>query len=109
MRKSEVLIGAVYIAKVSGKLARVRVDRVSELGGWDATNIRTGRKVHIRGAMRLRRLVSAPALPAPQRKCKNCPHAVIEHGPGGCAHVEDGAYACGCKLDDDQFQVKADV
>jgi len=60
MRKSEVLIGAVYIAKVSGKLARVRVDRVSELGGWDATNTETGRKVHIRGAMRLRRLVSAP-------------------------------------------------
>ena len=61
MKKSEVLIGAVYIAKVSGKLARVRIDRVSELGGWDATNIRSGRKVHIRGAARLRRLVSVPA------------------------------------------------
>jgi len=60
MKKSEVLIGAVYIAKVSGKLARVRVDQISELGGWTATNVRTGRKVHIRGAMRLRRLVSAP-------------------------------------------------
>lgn len=54
MRKQDVVIGNTYIAKVSGKLARVRIDRECICGGWDATNTETGRAVHVKTAARLR-------------------------------------------------------
>lgn len=54
MKKSEVEIGATYIAKVSGKLAKVRIVSESRFGGWDAINTKTQRDVRIRGAARLR-------------------------------------------------------
>ena len=54
MRKNQVKIGGTYRAKVSGKLVVVRLDRASHLGGWDATNLQTGRRVRIRTAGRLR-------------------------------------------------------
>lgn len=57
MRKDDVQTGATYVAKVSGKIARVRIDRQGEFGGWDATNVATGREVHIKSAQRLRRRV----------------------------------------------------
>ena len=46
-----------YVAKVSGSLVAVRIDRESPYGGWDATNLATGRAVRIRSAARLRRRV----------------------------------------------------
>lgn len=54
MKKSEVRIGHVYRAKVSGKLARVRIDREHQHGGWDATNLETNKSVRIKSAQRLR-------------------------------------------------------
>jgi len=54
MKKKDVEIGATYVAKVSGKLARVRIDRESPHGGWEATNAETGRRVRIKSAQRLR-------------------------------------------------------
>lgn len=54
MKKADIKIGTEYIAKVSGKLVNVRVDRESLYGGWDATNLSTGRKIRIRGVQRLR-------------------------------------------------------
>lgn len=54
MKKNEVIIGNKYVAKVSGKLAIVKIDRESVHGGWDATNTETNRSVRIRGATRLR-------------------------------------------------------
>lgn len=59
MRKAEVRIGGTYVAKVSGGLTQVRLDSVSSYGGWNATNLRTGRAVRIRSAARLRSEVSA--------------------------------------------------
>lgn len=53
MKKQDVEIGGVYRAKVSGKRVKVRIDRVSPYGGWDATNLSTGRKVHIKTGRRL--------------------------------------------------------
>jgi hypothetical protein len=53
MRKSEVQIGGVYTAKVSGEIVRVRIDRESPYGGWDATNLRAKRRIRIRSAQRL--------------------------------------------------------
>lgn len=55
MLKANVLLGHVYIAKVSGKLCRVRLDRTSEYGGWWATNLETAREIRIRSAAKLRR------------------------------------------------------
>lgn len=55
MRKSEVQIGQNYVAKVSGRLAVVRILAESRFGGWDAVNIETKRAVRIKSAARLRR------------------------------------------------------
>ncbi|GJQ27822.1 MAG: hypothetical protein HBSAPP02_28540 [Phycisphaerae bacterium] len=57
MKKDQVNIGRTYQAKVSGQLARVRIDAESRFGGWDATNVSTHRKVRIKSAQRLRREV----------------------------------------------------
>ena len=57
MKKADVQIGKAYTAKVSGQLSIVRITGVSPYGGWNATNIGTGRAVRIRGAQRLRGLV----------------------------------------------------
>jgi len=54
MKKDQVQIGGTYVAKVSGQLARVRIDAESRFGGWDATNVSTRRKVRIKSAQRLR-------------------------------------------------------
>ncbi len=54
MKKSEVTIGNVYTAKVSGKVVRVRLDGENRHGGWDATNLETKKNVRIRSAARLR-------------------------------------------------------
>ena len=55
MKKQDVQTGSIYIAKVSGVLAKVRITRESPYGGWHGTNLATGREVRIRGAARLRR------------------------------------------------------
>jgi hypothetical protein len=54
MKGKQVRIGAVYLAKVSGTLAPVRIVSESIYGGWDAVNVATKRDVRIRGAARLR-------------------------------------------------------
>jgi hypothetical protein len=54
MKKREVEIGGVYAAKVSGRVVAIRIDRESPYGGWDATNLATGRIFHVRSAARLR-------------------------------------------------------
>ena len=43
MKKSDVKIGAVYTAKVTNKLVQVRIDAESRHGGWEATNLTTGK------------------------------------------------------------------
>lgn len=54
MKKRDVQLGKVYIAKVSGNLVRVRIDDENPIGGWDGTNLATGRSIRIRTAARLR-------------------------------------------------------
>jgi len=57
MKKAEVKIGTTYEAKVSGRLANVRITGESVYGGWNAINVATKRDVRIRSAQRLRREV----------------------------------------------------
>lgn len=54
MKRDDVQIRAVYTAKVTNKVVEVRIDAESPHGGWDATNLATGKKVRIKTARRLR-------------------------------------------------------
>jgi len=54
MKKHEVRIGGIYLAKVSGKLARIKIERESRYGGWTGRNLDTNRPVRIQRATRLR-------------------------------------------------------
>ena len=54
MKKNDVRIGGTYTAKVSGNLAKVRIDAENQHGGWDATNLATKKGVRIKSAQRLR-------------------------------------------------------
>lgn len=55
MRKEQVTIGALYIAKVSNKMTVVEILNERLLGkGWTAKNRMTGRNIYIRSARRLR-------------------------------------------------------
>jgi len=60
MKKSEIKVGKHYVAKVSDQLATVRIDAENPRGGWDATNLRTGKAVRIKSAQRLRSETRAP-------------------------------------------------
>jgi hypothetical protein len=68
VKKKEVEIGGLYTAKVSGKIATVRLVRESPYGGWDAINIDTNREVRIKTAARLRRAVTQPVVRKPVDK-----------------------------------------
>ncbi|MEO8271652.1 MAG: winged helix-turn-helix domain-containing protein [Aureliella sp.] len=53
MKKADVKIGGVYGATVSGKRVEVRIDTEKPRGGWEATNLATNKKVHIKSGQRL--------------------------------------------------------
>ena len=55
MLKKDVEVGRRYVAKISEKLTVVRLDEESRFGGWQATNVNTGRSVRIKTAAKLRR------------------------------------------------------
>jgi hypothetical protein len=54
MQKHHVKVGSTYIVKVSGTLAKVRITREHNRGGWYGTNLATGREIRVRTAARLR-------------------------------------------------------
>jgi hypothetical protein len=59
MKKAEVKIGGKYYANVSGNRCEVRIDAEKPRGGWDATNLATGKKILIKSAQRLQGEVGA--------------------------------------------------
>lgn len=61
MKKDQVQIGGHYYANVSGKSTEVRIDSDNSHGGWDATNVTTGKKVRIKTAARLYGVVGGAA------------------------------------------------
>jgi hypothetical protein len=74
MKRSEVEIGKAYQARVSDKLVAVRIDAVNRHGGWDGTNLSTGKKVRIKTAQRLRgEAVAAPATRKRRGKAAEAP------------------------------------
>jgi S-adenosylmethionine hydrolase len=58
MKKNQVRVGEVYLVKVSGSLALVKIIAESRFGGWDGKNLSTGRDVYIKTAARLRKCVT---------------------------------------------------
>lgn len=54
MKKDQIKLAGTYLAKVSNQLVPVRLDAVNPHGGWDGTNLATGKKVRIKSAQRLR-------------------------------------------------------
>ena len=75
MKKNEVKIGRVYTAKVTNKVVQVRIDAESRFGGWDATNLATGKKVRIQSAQRLRAAVGGDGAKAGAKKGKDAKKA----------------------------------
>jgi len=61
MKKNEVKVGGFYTAKVSDKLVTVRIDSTHSRSGWSATNTRTGKRIHIKSAQRLRSAAKSSA------------------------------------------------
>ncbi|XZE35810.1 winged helix-turn-helix domain-containing protein [Pirellulaceae bacterium SH501] len=53
MKKADVKIGGKYYANVSGNRCEIRIDAEKPRGGWDATNLATGKKILIKSAQRL--------------------------------------------------------
>ncbi|MCK6483039.1 MAG: winged helix-turn-helix domain-containing protein [Phycisphaerae bacterium] len=54
MKKKDVQVGNTYAAKIGSQVVPVRLDAESRFGGWDATNLRTKRRVRIKSAAKLR-------------------------------------------------------
>lgn len=54
MKKNEIKVGMLYVAKVGDRVVTVRIDGVSSHGGWNATNTATGKPIRIKSAQRLR-------------------------------------------------------
>ncbi len=54
MKKADITIGTTYTAKVSEKVVPVRIDAEHASGGWNATNLATGKTIRIKTAQRLR-------------------------------------------------------
>jgi HB1, ASXL, restriction endonuclease HTH domain len=65
MKQADVKVGGTYSAKVSDKVVAVRIDAENPAGGWDATNLATTKKIHIKSAQRLRGRVRVPAAAKP--------------------------------------------
>ena len=90
MKRCDVRVGGIYIAKISGRLCRVRLDDENEHTAWGngrqttywlATNLETGRSVKIHSAAKLRREIHA---------CKTCG---IKEGMGGGVTLAPDPYA----------------
>jgi HB1, ASXL, restriction endonuclease HTH domain len=78
MKKNEVTIGGVYTAKVTNKLVQVRIDAESRYGGWDATNLATGKKVRIKSPARLRAAIGGDGAAKGAKKAKGGKKAKVQ-------------------------------
>jgi hypothetical protein len=95
MKKNEVKIGGTYTAKVTNKLVTVKIVRTASNGGWHATNLTTGKAVHIKSAGRLRGPAGDTTVdkPAPKKasKAKPAPAATPESEPAPAVTAPEAA------------------
>ena len=78
MKKSEVQLGATYLARISNRLVGVKVDSTSKHGGWDGTNLFTGKKVRIKSPAKLREAVGGDTVNPKATKEKTTHEANVE-------------------------------
>ena len=77
MKKIEIRVGGLYLAKVSGRLVTVRVESIQEVYAYNSrlgtrygiTNLLTGRMTAFRSAAKFRTAVK-------EKPCPQCKHAV---------------------------------
>ena len=63
MKKNEVKVGGVYLAKVTNKVVPVKITSENPSGGYQGKNLKTGKTVRIKSAQRLRGPATRPAKP----------------------------------------------
>jgi hypothetical protein len=88
MKKNEVQIGGTYTAKVTNKVVQVRIDAESRYGGWDATNMETGKKVRIKSPTRLRAAVGGDGAATGAKRAKGGKKAKV---PAAAAQSQTSA------------------
>lgn len=117
MRKSEIEIGGVYLARVSVKVVQVRVDDIREGTGfkgqgtsYDVTNLSTGRRTTFRSAARFR----SPAKEAPTQLersgesgstpslCPRCGSENLHQDQWGDWHCSDCGFDIGDPEEEDE-------
>ena len=70
MRKEQVEINGIYLAKISGRLRPVKVlAPLDDLGGWVVMNVVSGRILHFRSSRRLWRKLDEHELEELIRAC----------------------------------------
>lgn len=90
MKSSQVKIGGVYLAKVSGKKKHIKILEVAGKGmrGWNTISLTSGRHIHIRSARRLRMEISAPAARASDLKLD------LTNTPSTPLEIKEGTRVC---------------
>ena len=83
MKKADVKIGGEYFATVTNKKVTVRIDAENRNGGWDATNLSTGKKVRIKTASRLKGSARATETPATETRVRKRVARKTEETTGG--------------------------
>lgn len=88
MKAHQIEVGEVYVARVSGKLANIKVEQILMDGNgkrrWQCRNLVTGKKVLVRGAARFRfpaRMTlteeEAPVIPQPPPEVIKLPETIL--------------------------------
>ncbi len=63
MKKNEVKVGGVYLAKVTNKVVPVKITSENPSGGYHGLNLKTGKTIKLKSAQRLRGPATWPAKP----------------------------------------------
>jgi hypothetical protein len=63
MKKESVKLGSTYACKVSGEIQPVRLNATNPHGGWNGTNVRSGKAVRVKSSQRLRGLWPKKTMP----------------------------------------------
>lgn len=82
MKKDQIKVGEVYTAKVSDKVVSVRIDSENPRGGWNATNLSTGKTIRIKTAQRLRAKARGKKAPGELEIAIDSDNAAADGQPG---------------------------
>jgi hypothetical protein len=102
MKKNEIKIGGLYVAKVSDRVVTVRIDSINTYGGWNAVNTATGKRIRVKSAQRLRAAAGGRA-----RKQETREAGADEANGGGQGGATDAANASTAKTGGTKANAKA--